>query len=290
MIDKYGPNNMSNTSPQKWHSYFQDAPTPGFVNYARLHAEHARIMPQFFEDVANNELPLYSWLDPQYSEDVFEPATDQHPDHDVTMGEKLLKKIYESLRASDRWQDTLLIVYYDEHGGFFDHVPPPNCPNPDGINSTHISPPFAFQRLGVRIPVVLVSPWIKKGTVGHKPAPDQPQYCHSSLIHTMREQFAPASPPLTKREDWALTFDDLINLDEMREDCPMTLPDVPVGEHGVSVLRDWIPGQQPLHAYQESILRMAARMCHRDEEVEDHMHNQQAMHRFLKTCMKQWMA
>ena len=84
---------------------------------------------------------------------------------------------------------------------FFDHVPPPNAPNPDGKNSTHVKPPFMFNRLGIRIPAILVSPWIKKGTVGKIPKQGESQYCHSSLIKTMREQFAPSSPSLTKREE-----------------------------------------------------------------------------------------
>ena len=72
--------------------------------------------------------------------------------------------------------------------------------NPDGKNSAHVQPPFMFNRLGLRIPAVLVSPWIKKGTVGKVQKEGEPQYCHSSLIRTMREQFAPTSPSFTKRE------------------------------------------------------------------------------------------
>jgi phospholipase C len=77
----------------------------------------------------------------------------------------LIKEIYETLRASPQWNQTLMVVTYDEHGGFFDHVPTPvhGVPSPDGI----VGPPpynFAFDRLGVRVPAILISPWIEKGT------------------------------------------------------------------------------------------------------------------------------
>eukprot|EP00483_Globobulimina_turgida_P010668 UN10689 len=212
-------------------------------------------------------------------------ATDEHPDHDVTKGEKLLKDIYENLRKSERWNDTLLFIFYDEHGGFFDHVPPPNCPNPDGLNSTHVTPPFAFDRLGVRIPAILVSPWIKKGTVGKNPVQGEPQYCHSSLIRTIREQFAPTSPAFTKREAWALTFEDLINLDRPRSDCPMKLPEIPKSSYDNI---DWIPGQQANNEYQINIAKSVAYMCGRQDEFEQHLENQASLGLFVKDCVKQW--
>ena len=75
-----------------------------------------------------------------------------HPDHDVSEGDKLIKKIYDALRAGPKWESTALIITFDEHGGFFDHVPPPtNIPNPDGLNSTN--PAFDFTREGVRVPM-----------------------------------------------------------------------------------------------------------------------------------------
>ena len=78
-----------------------------------------------------------------------------HPDHDVSLGEELVKQIYENLRASPIWEESVFMITYDEHGGFFDHVhPPTNVPNPDGKNST--DDPFDFTRLGVRIPTVCV--------------------------------------------------------------------------------------------------------------------------------------
>lgn len=90
---------------------------------------------KFYEDVANNDLPFYTWLEPNYYPIPHRPADDQHPDHSVADGEALIKEIYEALRANEAvWNKTALIITYDEHGGYFDHVAPPNpVPNPDGI-------------------------------------------------------------------------------------------------------------------------------------------------------------
>ena len=95
-------------------------------------------MNKLFEDIADGALPDLSWSEPAYfNSDHDYKATDQHPDHDISLGENLIKDIYEPLRASPLWNETAFIITYDEHGGFFDHVAlPENIPSPDGINST----------------------------------------------------------------------------------------------------------------------------------------------------------
>lgn len=93
------------------------------------------------------------------------PGNDDHPSHDVSEGQKFVKEVYELLRASPQWNEMLFVITYDEHGGFYDHVPTPvdGVPSPDGI----VGPEpykFRFDRLGVRVPTILVSPWIERGT------------------------------------------------------------------------------------------------------------------------------
>ena len=118
-------------------------------------------MDRFFEDAAHGDLPEYSWLQPRMS--TLGPnrvANWQHPDASVLEGERLIKDVYETLRKSPTWKQTLFIITYDEHGGFYDHVTPPykGVPPPDdNINENG----FAFDRLGVRIPTVAVSPRIQ---------------------------------------------------------------------------------------------------------------------------------
>ncbi|CAA0833501.1 Non-specific phospholipase C2 [Striga hermonthica] len=158
-----------------------------------------------------------------------EPANDDHPSHDVHQGQMFVKEVYEALRSGPQWNETLLVITYDEHGGFYDHVPTPNVgvPSPDGI----VGPDpfyFKFDRLGVRVPTIAVSAWINKGTVVHgpngSPTPTS-EYEHSSIPATVRKIFNLTSPPLTKREEWAGTFDSILNiLKEPRTDCPEQLP------------------------------------------------------------------
>jgi phospholipase C len=160
-------------------------------------------------------------LDPYY----------QHPDHDVRLGEGLLKEVYEDLRASPKWNNTLFIVTYDEHGGFYDHVPPPmNVPAPDA-SSSFPDKGFNFTRLGVRVPTLLISPWIPKGTVisapfdSEKPQPNS-EFDLTSIISSVKNLFG-APNFLTKRDAWAATFDKRLTEKQPRTDCPILLPDAP---------------------------------------------------------------
>lgn len=120
---------------------------------------------KFKKDARNGKLPSLTVIEPMYFDLKGLEANDDHPSHDVANGQKLVKEVYETLRASPQWNETLLVITYDEHGGFYDHVETPyvDVPNPDG--NTGPSPYFfKFDRLGVRVPTIMVSPWIKKGT------------------------------------------------------------------------------------------------------------------------------
>jgi phospholipase C len=145
----------------------------------------------------------------------------------VANGQRLVKEVYEALRAGPQWNQTLLIVTYDEHGGFYDHVATPTAgvPSPDGVRGP---PPFFFKfdRLGVRVPTIMISPWIKKGTVvGRASGPtDTSEYEHSSIPATIKKIFNLSSDFLTKRDAWAGTFEHIFTeLDQPRTDCPGTL-------------------------------------------------------------------
>ncbi|MGH7582425.1 MAG: alkaline phosphatase family protein [Gemmatimonadales bacterium] len=118
---------------------------------------------------------------------------DMHAPHDVRLGEHLVADVYEALRSNDEvWNHSLLIVLTDEHGGLYDHVAPGAAANPDGKVST--SPPFGFDRLGLRVPAILVSPFLKPDV--HV---DSTPYEHASIIATVQQTFAPAAKPLNAR-------------------------------------------------------------------------------------------
>ena len=96
------------------------APCSANCSYTRTAASLAKQvgMDQFYVDAAAGNLSSVSWLDPSYFDipGLLQEATDEHPDHDVTAGERLLKRVYEALRASPLWNSTALVVMYDEHG------------------------------------------------------------------------------------------------------------------------------------------------------------------------------
>ncbi|GAV91803.1 Phosphoesterase domain-containing protein, partial [Cephalotus follicularis] len=111
------------------------------------------------------KLPNYVVIEQRFFDLLSLPAKDDHPSHDISEGQNLVKEVYEALRASPQWKEILFLVVYDEHGGFYDHVPPPKIgvPSPDDI----IGPApynYKFDSLGVRVPAILISPWIERGT------------------------------------------------------------------------------------------------------------------------------
>jgi phospholipase C len=128
---------------------------------------------QFLDDCKNNRLPDYSFIEPNYSDHDGDSgellASDQHPDHNVQEGERFIATIYNAIKNNAAlWESTALLVVYDEHGGIYDHVPPPAC-MADGFvaqpKDTGTGSPFNFDRLGVRVPSILISPWVPRGTV-----------------------------------------------------------------------------------------------------------------------------
>ncbi|KAJ7566009.1 hypothetical protein O6H91_02G084600 [Diphasiastrum complanatum] len=195
-----------------------------FQNYDLLFKQHAK----------EGKLPNYTVIEPVYFDSSILPANDDHPVHDVSNGQRLVKEVYETLRKSPQWNETLLIITYDEHGGFYDHVPTPvrNVPNPDGLNGP-APDNFPFDRLGVRVPMIMVSPWINKGTVVHEPngpTPDS-QYEHSSIPATVKKIFNLKADFLTKRDAWAGTFESVISARTTpRTDCPEVLPSPPASK------------------------------------------------------------
>ena len=149
-----------------------------------------------------------------------------HPLNDIRNGEALVKRVYTALRKSAFWETTMLIITFDEHGGFFDHVPPPAAP-PTGDDHRYADPDmlFGFDRLGVRVPALAISAYTKPGTIIG--APGDPPFDHSSIAATVEKRFKFAS--LTQRDAVAPTLEVALNLTEPRDDAPMDLPDPAFG-------------------------------------------------------------
>jgi phospholipase C len=180
----------------------------------------------FLDACQRNKLPDYCFIEPNYTDHDAPDgsgeliASDQHPDHDVRAGEQFITSVYNAIRNNPNlWPCTAMLVVYDEHGGTFDHVPPPAC-LPDGFvaqpSATGTPDPFHFDRLGVRVPAVLVSPWIAAGTVIND------VFEHASIPATATEYFIGQYDQRSPREIAAPTFLGYLNQPTMRgeNDCP----------------------------------------------------------------------
>jgi phospholipase C len=175
--------------------------------------------PRFISDCQNGTLPSYSFIEPIYTDfnvSLLKPD-DQHPVGDIVPGEKLIADVYNSVRRGMNWNSTLLIITYDEHGGLFDHVPPPAAVPPDDV----VTDPFNFDRYGVRVPAVIVSPYIRRRTVLRAASGGYP-FDHTSIIATLRKRFN-IGAPLTRRIAAAPDLESVLNLDQPSNQGPVSL-------------------------------------------------------------------
>jgi phospholipase C len=190
------------------------------------------LFDDFLRACKNNTLPPYSFIEPRYFSTNTEGANDQHPDHDVSLGETLIEDVYKAISGNpDLWASTLFCICYDEHGGLYDHVPPPKTVNPDGMNCT--KPPFDFTRLGVRTPAILISPFIAQGTI------DSTLYDHTSVIATARKLFLadPVNNFLTLRDKQANSFEGILNLTTARTPIADLRAPMPGSPHALMAMR-----------------------------------------------------
>jgi phospholipase C len=213
--------------------YYYDEPSSSLevVNLLQNQPALFGTYKQFLEDCDKSQLPQYCFIEPNYSdhEDAGGEmvACDQHPDHDVQQGEAFLAEVYNKIRSSpDLWKSTVMLMLYDEHGGIYDHVKPPGC-TPDGFTATPDATgvrgvAFNFDRLGVRVPAILISPWIPEGTTVAGPSEGGRAFEHASIPNTVTQFFIGNYADATVREKAAPTFLDLLS-DTMRteDDCPV---------------------------------------------------------------------
>jgi phospholipase C len=201
-----------------------------FTEISTASASHFGVFTGFQAAAAAGTLPAYTFLEPRWGSS----GNSQHPNYDVALGEKLIHDVYEALRSGPGWAQTLLIITYDEHGGCFDHVPPPWGAAPPDSTVGEFS--FGFDRFGVRVPTVLVSPLIAAGTVFRVPAGSTP-LDHTSIMKTVQQRWNMGS--LTARDKAAPGFGDALTLSTPRTDdvlTGVTVPASPVASPSVGLV------------------------------------------------------
>ncbi len=204
----------------KLYYFDQASSTMEIVNLLQHQPQLFGTYDQFLADCKSGKLPDYSFIEPNYTDHDGDNgavlACDQHPDHNIQAGELFIASVYNAIRQNPKlWESTALLVVYDEHGGIYDHVPPPAC-TPDGYSAgpaaTELPYTFNFDRVGVRVPAILISPWVQAGTVVNE------VYEHASIPATATEYFIGAYDQRTPREKAASTFLNLLSLPTMRDD------------------------------------------------------------------------
>ena len=225
-----------------WAVYFDESQVvslTGFINIAALRAFWKNRffgMKKFHEHAAAGKLPTYAFIEPRL---IFN-HNDMHPPvpslefkgadgtevvvgamDDVRAGEKLLHEVYTSIRTSasltgSNAMNTMLLVTFDEHGGTYDHVPPPAAVPPGPVDNPEMG--FDFNRLGVRVPAIAISAWTKAGTIIND------EMHHGSAIASLCRKYN--LKPLTARDENAPDLRNAINLKEPRQpwDWPETTP------------------------------------------------------------------
>lgn len=212
-----------------------------------------RGFPDFEDACAKNALPAYSFIEPSF---LLDP-NDAHPPHDVEAADQYLSRIWKAVSTSKGWNETLLLITFDEHGGCHDHVFPPTGAVPP--DSTPGDEGFGFDRFGVRVPAILVSPYIKAGTVFRTNT--AVPYDHTSILATLRDWLSiPAADMLpSKRIAAAPTLEQVLTLTTPRSDLPTVSP--------LNVSTTVVSNAEPLNSLQRSIVSGASRRLRLDSNA-----------------------
>lgn len=175
-------------------------------------------LSHFEADLAAGYTARYTFIEPSYGDivhDTYEGGSSQHPMDGLSGGDQLAARVYNAIRNSPLWESSLLVILYDEHGGFYDSAKPGSAiPPNDGAAPTLNTNGFRFDVYGVRVPAIVVSPWVARGEVDHT------VYDHSSVLATVERLFG--LPPLTDRDKNAKDLLPLITA-ECRTDCPQRI-------------------------------------------------------------------
>jgi phospholipase C len=241
---------------RSWRIYYHDLPQTATL--ARIWSElpdHLYFFEgDFMNDAMAGRLPSYSFIEPRYFSNPLlrRMPNDQHSPHSILFGERLIARVYDALRNGPGWEQTLFIITYDEHGGIYDHVPPPAAEPPDDLRPDG----FAFDRYGVRVPTVIVSPWVPAGSVIRPPAASPHPFDHTSILATLRSLFD-LGAPLTRRDAAAPDLLHALSLQSPSNTGPASLQIPAQDATNESVM---IAHQRPPSALQQALAEMASHL------------------------------
>jgi phospholipase C len=170
---------------KSWKLYYTDEWSDGLsyteYTFPRIPRGRHDTLNAFYNDASAGTLPAFSYIEPHWT-GLTTTGTDYHPPSFVCPSEDFLLQVFTALRNSPQWREMLFVVTFDEHGGTYDHVPPPGTAmNPDGKVSEN---GFKFDQYGARVPTLLISPYIQKGTVFRAPSGSAQPFDHTSFIRT----------------------------------------------------------------------------------------------------------
>lgn len=219
-----------------WKVYVSDVPfvLGGYGRYAGRHLRQVQPLERFFSDLEADTLPAVSYVDPSFNSGV--EQTDEHPPANPQSGQAFVRELVQAVMASPAWSRTALIITYDEHGGFFDHVAPPQACPPDGLSpELRVGEPAGeFDRLGFRVPLVVVSPYARAGHVSDRVTD------LTSVLRFVQTRFL--LPALTARDANAWPLLDMFDWEDPAFMTPPTLAPAPIDDARMAECRRLYPG------------------------------------------------
>ena len=198
--------------------YYSDVPFLALWGPKYLPISHP--IGQFLVDASTGNLPDVAFVDPRFEDEESGTSGDDHPHSDIRNGETFLALLYAAVTRGPAWKDTVMVINYDEWGGFFDHVPPPTAPIPPATAAAGDTD----GRLGFRVANLLVSPWARRGYVAHE------QFDHTSVLKFIETNFG--LQPLTVRDATANNLGDALDFSRRQLAAP-AIPFAPVVYGGV---------------------------------------------------------
>jgi phospholipase C len=200
-----------------WKVYDAQFPTASFFADVQAHMDHLQPISQYMADAAAGTLPQVAFIEPTYVGKVTQES-DEHPPSNIQVGQEFTAGVVRALMTSPNWSSSAFLLTWDEHGGYYDHVAPPAAPKPDDI-APILRPTdtrAAFDRYGVRVPFLAVSPFSKPHFVSHRISD------HTSILRLIEQRFR--LPPLTRRDARANSLLEYFDFAHPHFRTPPTLP------------------------------------------------------------------